>query len=165
MGGTGAVPGPEAGGDRSVRDGVVSEISVLEEAVTPDCPAGANKGSDRADGVVQSASLCLSQTKEKVNPRLAERMLLHFLMWWRRSYRLLHRPPGISWAHPRLPTKFGKAHWYGVPIVGDEPDLLKPQRKAACQAAFVRLAACGPFVINHLLCGRALNCSERLNTT
>lgn len=41
VGGTGAVPGPEAGGDRSVRDSMVSESSHIQTAVRAHQPAAA----------------------------------------------------------------------------------------------------------------------------
>lgn len=55
MGSTGAVPGSEAGGDRSIRHSMVSKFPKPDEAVTPIavpvCAEHGNKESGGTDGV------------------------------------------------------------------------------------------------------------------
>lgn len=76
MGSSGAVPGPAAGGDRGVRDGVVSgcECCFIWSLVTKRDTMGG------ADGGKLAAELRPQPKQKKKCPRCAEHTLLHFLI-------------------------------------------------------------------------------------
>ena len=78
MGSTGAVPGAEAGGDRGVRDGVVSQfcetwgryITLIVRRVCVRvcayvCGEHGNKESDGTDGAIQGSSRTVPQSNKR----------------------------------------------------------------------------------------------------
>lgn len=166
MGSTGAVPGSEAGGDRGVRDGLVSEwiVKLDESVMLVALLVYVERGNKESDGDrwCHTGSRTVPQpNKRKVSAlRRTHAASLPYMM------ETLAPTPPLHRSHPVTFKAVSKS--YGERSVGGAgvkwPKFTGTQQwKAAFQAPLCVAPHASPFVINDLLCGRLLNCSKGLN--